>query len=264
MNSLPTTFHRTKRRQRGSRRAYCRRSRASEKRCTGNFGARTGHRSYNTDSGRWLNRDPLGELGFKEVFTRFGKIRGEGYSLYLFVANFPIGLIDVVGLYGNPICGLGQCYPSQPWNPPPPDPPAYLPGTNIPIPTDPATLASNINAWLRGNPTAPCPNGFPPGLNIGHYNHCMFGCLFTGATGFFGGPFVGLTEFGFSTFQWGDLFWDYYGAVAATLALVNPPISVNLCNNACAFGICKSGTTCSYGVPLSNVNAPPNISIPLN
>ena len=34
-------------------------SRASEKRCTGIFGARTGHRSYNPDSGRWLNRDPF-------------------------------------------------------------------------------------------------------------------------------------------------------------------------------------------------------------
>jgi len=44
---------------RRSRRCNC----ASEKRCTGIFGARTGHRFYNPDAGRWLNRDPIEEEG---------------------------------------------------------------------------------------------------------------------------------------------------------------------------------------------------------
>jgi len=46
------------------RRFFC----ASEKRCTGIFGARTGHRSYNPDSGRWLNRDPIEEDGGPNIF----------------------------------------------------------------------------------------------------------------------------------------------------------------------------------------------------
>ena len=56
------------RRTRSSRRARCRRSRASEKRCTGNFGARTGLRSYNPDVGRWLNRDPIDDKGRTDVY----------------------------------------------------------------------------------------------------------------------------------------------------------------------------------------------------
>jgi len=55
------------RQRRSSRRARCRRSCAPEKRCTGIFGARTGHRSYSPDSGRWLNRDPIGEKGGSNV-----------------------------------------------------------------------------------------------------------------------------------------------------------------------------------------------------
>jgi RHS repeat-associated protein len=41
-------------------------------------------RAYDSDSGRWLNRDPIGERG--------------GLNLYGYVANSPIGLVDPLGL----------------------------------------------------------------------------------------------------------------------------------------------------------------------
>ena len=43
-----------------------------------------GYRYYNPDTGRWLNRDPLGERG--------------GVNLYGFLSNAPIGAIDALGL----------------------------------------------------------------------------------------------------------------------------------------------------------------------
>lgn len=71
----------TRRSQTGGRRRLC----ASEKRCTGNFGARTGLRFYNSNTGRWSNRDPILERG--------------GVALFGFVGNEPIRSIDVWGLY---------------------------------------------------------------------------------------------------------------------------------------------------------------------
>jgi RHS repeat-associated protein len=66
--------------RRGYRRFVC----TSEKRGTGIFGARTGFRFYNSDSGRWLNRDPIGEMG--------------GDNLYAFVDNAPVAFVDLLGL----------------------------------------------------------------------------------------------------------------------------------------------------------------------
>ena len=45
-----------------------------------------GYRFYYPDSGRWLNRDPLGEFG--------------GKSMYAFVVNSPVIYVDFVGLKG--------------------------------------------------------------------------------------------------------------------------------------------------------------------
>ncbi|MGB0583415.1 MAG: RHS repeat-associated core domain-containing protein, partial [Limisphaerales bacterium] len=73
-----------KRRIRASRKGYPRFVCASEKRWTGNLGARTGHRFYNPDTGRWLNRDPLGEEG--------------GIALYVSLLNDPQSNIDPYGL----------------------------------------------------------------------------------------------------------------------------------------------------------------------
>ena len=43
-----------------------------------------GYRYYNPDTGRWLSRDPIGELG--------------GVNLYAFTKNAPLNLIDLFGL----------------------------------------------------------------------------------------------------------------------------------------------------------------------
>lgn len=49
-----------------------------------------GYRFYDPNAQRWLNRDPIAEEG--------------GINLYGFVANNPIGFIDLEGLgYGNPV-----------------------------------------------------------------------------------------------------------------------------------------------------------------
>jgi RHS repeat-associated protein len=44
------------------------------------------HRAYDADTGRWLNRDPMGEW--------------DGSNLYAFVHNDPMNLVDVTGLAG--------------------------------------------------------------------------------------------------------------------------------------------------------------------
>ena len=73
-----------KRRIRASRKGHPRFVCASEKRCTGNFGARTGHRFYNPTTGRWLSRDPIVEKG--------------GLNIYGFVSNDPLDRYDHLGL----------------------------------------------------------------------------------------------------------------------------------------------------------------------
>jgi RHS repeat-associated protein len=101
----------TTRRTRRPGRARCRRLCASENRCTGIFGARTGHRSYNPDSGRWLNRDPIEEEG--------------GMNIYGFVYNRVLGMIDILGNApgGWPVLPPPGLPPSlPPANPPAVDP----------------------------------------------------------------------------------------------------------------------------------------------
>ena len=52
---------------------------------------------YNPATGRWLNRDPVGEPGFLAVFQA-NQIRESTAPLYLFVENEPIGMWDYLGL----------------------------------------------------------------------------------------------------------------------------------------------------------------------
>jgi len=61
-----------------------------------------GYRYYDPGTGRWPNRDPLGEPGFELLRGRGGKLRGDGPNLYAFVRNNPVGRIDFLGLLGNP------------------------------------------------------------------------------------------------------------------------------------------------------------------
>ena len=59
-----------------------------------------GFRYYNPSSGRWLNRDPLYELGAKMIRRDREKLsETEDINMYLMVKNSPISLIDFLGLY---------------------------------------------------------------------------------------------------------------------------------------------------------------------
>jgi RHS repeat-associated protein len=65
--------------------SYSPRSRACRKRERPVFrGARSGFRFYNPSTGRWISRDPLGELG--------------GSNLSAFAPNDPVSAVDVLGL----------------------------------------------------------------------------------------------------------------------------------------------------------------------
>ena len=85
---IPTT-RRTRRRNRGR---LC----ASEKRCTGIFGARTGLRFYIPDTGRWLSGDPIQEEG--------------GLNICGFAENDPVSNQDVLGLYSLRYFSEGRVY----------------------------------------------------------------------------------------------------------------------------------------------------------
>ncbi len=57
-----------------------------------------GYRSYNPSTGRWLNRDPLGELGFELLRGGNPDMLGDGPNHYPFVQNDPVARFDAQGL----------------------------------------------------------------------------------------------------------------------------------------------------------------------
>jgi RHS repeat-associated protein len=77
------------------------------------------HRDLDADTGRWLNRDPIGEFGFRRNHGKevAGRNRGE-LNPYGFVRNSPLFYYDLLGLYGNPVSGpSGPVGPSSPYAP---------------------------------------------------------------------------------------------------------------------------------------------------
>jgi len=63
----------------------------------------TGWSFYNSKTGRWLSRDPIGERGFELVRSDDGnsKLQQEAANLYLFVSNDPLSKLDYLGLNPN-------------------------------------------------------------------------------------------------------------------------------------------------------------------
>ena len=58
-----------------------------------------GYRSYNPNTGRWLNRDPINELGFQILtHNRRPLNRGAEKNLFGFVQNDPLDSYDLLGL----------------------------------------------------------------------------------------------------------------------------------------------------------------------
>ena len=157
------------RRKRGLRRARCRHLCASEKRCTGIFGVKTGCRFYNPDAGRWLNRDQIGERG--------------GPNETCFVNNAPTFYYDFLGLVG----GIGIAWqnnhfvpPSMPHYPPfKPQPPGPGPqGNNISLLWPGLGCCNNPQRQLPIAPTIPgavTPPSRPiPGNGVSAGHHQTF------------------------------------------------------------------------------------------
>lgn len=95
-----------------------------------------GYRFYNPSTGRWPNRDPIGELG--------------GYNLYGFVGNDPIRRVDLFGLHYVP--GIPN------WPPPiPPSMPVWplptYPGPR-PGPNDQEIFWQLVQRWNEGTGAA--------------------------------------------------------------------------------------------------------------
>lgn len=63
---------------------------------------------YNLSTGRWLNRDPIGEPGFEVLDGRRPSLRAGGSNRYLFVDNSPLNHIDYLGTLCWEPCGLAK------------------------------------------------------------------------------------------------------------------------------------------------------------
>lgn len=64
------------------------------------------YRFYDPNLQRWLNQDPINELGFYRLRRIKGRARESltsGFNNYCFVVNDPVDGTDFLGLYGNPI-----------------------------------------------------------------------------------------------------------------------------------------------------------------
>src|SRR5439155_1879632 len=62
-----------------------------------------GFRYFNPSTGRWLGRDPLGEVGFECLRGGKSKTLGSGSNLYAFLSNDPLDQNDYLGLEHNVI-----------------------------------------------------------------------------------------------------------------------------------------------------------------
>jgi hypothetical protein len=67
------------------------------------FGTSTTYGFYDPAVQRWVNRDPLDELGFEVLRGGQAGLLGDGPNFYTFVQNDPIDRGDYLGLYGSSI-----------------------------------------------------------------------------------------------------------------------------------------------------------------
>ena len=95
------------------------------------------YRYYDPNLQRWVNRDPLMELG--------------GANLYTFCGNAPTDAVDAEGLLGIPTCGYG-CVPPPPNPPNPPRPPSPPRPPGPPsCPTTPPPQCPTVNGISVNN-----------------------------------------------------------------------------------------------------------------
>ncbi len=66
-----------------------------------------GYRYYNPSTGRWLSRDPIGELGFGRALRMPHVSRSAGPNLYSFTKNDAVDGYDIYGLLAGGSCTIG-------------------------------------------------------------------------------------------------------------------------------------------------------------
>lgn len=66
---------------------------------------------YDPDVQRWINRDPLGDFGFKTLGHLIEDDKAAGQRAYCFVLNDPLNSIDAYGLAvtGSCLCSFIPC-----------------------------------------------------------------------------------------------------------------------------------------------------------
>ena len=74
-----------------------------------------GYRYYTPSMGRWLNHDPVEELGFDWLQSIDTSSNASSPNVYNFIANNPISAIDLLGLKLGDMPGE---HPYPPYNPP--------------------------------------------------------------------------------------------------------------------------------------------------
>ena len=107
-------------------------------------------RAYNSNSGRWINRDPIGENG--------------GLNLYAYVGNAPVNRSDPEGLQGSCKKQLQLALPAIA-APPVTAPPVVAPPSTAVLPALPAwfiVLPIVLGAFLGGDNPIPTPRTKPP------------------------------------------------------------------------------------------------------
>lgn len=112
-----------------------------------NAGVVAGHRFYSPGIGRWVNRDPIGERG--------------GRNLYRFARNAPISLVDLYGLCPGNMMPLGvPTPPTYPWPLPgfgnpglppgyPPSPPPSGGGLSWPVELSDDDITGAVQARIQ-------------------------------------------------------------------------------------------------------------------
>ena len=68
-----------------------------------------GCRYYNPSTGRWPNRDPLGEAGFEKFRSQGSHVYSYSGDIYLFAGNHPVDSVDPQGLDWDPIKCQSKC-----------------------------------------------------------------------------------------------------------------------------------------------------------
>lgn len=168
---------------------------------------------YHPDQGRWISRDPLGDTYVLNrhlaAFQREGASKREITSvksdsrlfLYSFVKNRPVDRLDNLGL--------------RMWRPGP------VPGTDIKVRwlSCFCTVANEVADWILFRADIdypPFPEGYRDGRNPGDISHCVFGCVLSMITPFWGVMSVASECVG--DFAWGDLGSDLEGALVGISA----------------------------------------------